>query len=242
MRGGPKPALLQNRVNYEVMGANVWRHASSLDTMGSRAQRYYISPARVSKRFLFLSTQPPKLTSLAQRVDLADRKTTNNDSYPFPILGKKPDISNGYAFVTQPFARTTDVSGMTGVVHLITNKRDLDVGLVLYQILPDGKIMQLSYYTGRASYAADMAHRHLLTPGKEIAIAFDRASVFSRRVVKGSRLLLTVNVNKNPFAEINYGTGKDVSTEDIHDAKIPLRVQWLTSTYINLQCCPEPPR
>jgi len=47
--------------------------------------------------------------------------------------------------------------------------------------------------------------------------------------------LLTVNVNKNAFAEINYGTGKDVSTESINDAGPPLQVDWLTSSYIRLR-------
>src|SRR5262249_18373350 len=30
LKGGPKPALLADRVNYELMGANEWRHAPSL--------------------------------------------------------------------------------------------------------------------------------------------------------------------------------------------------------------------
>src|SRR5215469_7050924 len=34
LRGGPKPAILEDRVNYEVMGADVWRHAPSIDDMG----------------------------------------------------------------------------------------------------------------------------------------------------------------------------------------------------------------
>jgi hypothetical protein len=54
-------------------------------------------------------------------------------------------------------------------------------------------------------------------------------------VATGSRLLLTVNVNKNPFAEINYGTGNDVSSESIKDAGTPLKVDWLTTSYIRLR-------
>lgn len=55
---------------------------------------------------------------------------------------------------------------------------------------------------------------------------------------KGSRLLLTVNVNKNAFAEIDYGTGKDVASESIKDAGVPLEVQWLTSSSIGLRLRP----
>ena len=80
-----------------------------------------------------------------------------------------------------------------------------------------------------------MSARHLLTPGKEATVPFPQDYLFSRWVSKGSRLLLTVNVNKNAFAEINYGTGRDVGTEDIHDAGTPLKVDWLTSSYIRLR-------
>ncbi len=45
-------------------------------------------------------------------------------------------------------------------------------------------------------------------------------------------------MNKNAFAEINYGTGRDVSGEDIHDASVPLVVRWLTSSYIDVRESP----
>ena len=50
----------------------------------------------------------------------------------------------------------------------------------------------------------------------------------------GSRLLVTVNVNKNAYAQINYGTGKDVSDEDITDAKVPLRIKWQNDSYVRI--------
>jgi uncharacterized protein len=43
--------------------------------------------------------------------------------------------------------------------------------------------------------------------------------MISKRLSKGSRLLLTLNVNKHGFSQINYGTGKDVSDESITDAE-----------------------
>ena len=235
MRGKPRPALVSDRVNTEVMGENRWRHVGSLDAMG-RPERFYLTATRTSGSFYLLSrTAPKRVDALHQVVNLADRTTMTNDSYPYLILGKKPDLSNGYAFLTPPFARAEEVSGLDGVVHLRVNKRDLDVGLALYEMLPDGQLFQLTYYTERASYAADMSTRHLLTPGAEATIPFDQDYLFSRLVAKGSRLLLTVNVNQNAFAEINYGTGKDVSIEDVHDADTPMQVEWLTSSYIRLR-------
>jgi uncharacterized protein len=235
MRGKPKPLLVQDHVNYEVMGANVWKHAPSISAMGTPV-RLYLTNTRVSRRFYLLSTREPASTSLRESVDMADRIDWHNaDSYPSPIVDKKPDLSSGYAFVTQPFSSAVDASGFDGVIHTIINKRDMDIGLVLYEMLPNGRLMELSYYLGRASYARDMNVRELLTPGKEAVIPFDRSFLFSKRIEKGSRLLLTLDVNMNPFAQVNYGTGKDVSSEDIHDAKTPLEVQWLTSSYIRIR-------
>lgn len=79
-----------------------------------------------------------------------------------------------------------------------------------------------------------MSVRKLLTPGKVESIPFDRTRMVSRELSPGSRLLVTLNVNKGPFEQINYGTGKDVSDEDISDAKVPLKVRWGNDSYIRL--------
>jgi len=79
----------------------------------------------------------------------------------------------------------------------------------------------------RASFAKDMTTRHLLTPGKDEAIAFERTRLVSRTLRPGSRLLVVLNVNKNNFHELNYGTGRDVSEESIADARTPLKVEWI---------------
>jgi uncharacterized protein len=235
MRAKLRPALVRDRVNYEVMGENVWRHAPSLEAMG-KPQRLYLSTHKVSSRFYLLALEPQtQLGALHERVDLADRNTSNNDSYPSVILGKKPDLSTGYAFLTQPFTKSVEVSGFDASIHLRVNKRDLDVGLALYEMLPNGKLFELSYFTERASYARDMSRRHILTPGAETTVPFVQGYLFSRWVQKGSRLLLTVDVNMNPFAEINYGTGNDVSSESIHDDGKQMEVDWLTNSYVGVR-------
>jgi len=43
-----------------------------------------------------------------------------------------------------------------------------------------------------------------------------------------------ININKNPYAQINYGTGKDVSDESSKDAKIPLQINWYNDSYIKV--------
>lgn len=73
----------------------------------------------------------------------------------------------------------------------------------------------------------DRAHRRLLTPGKRERLEFESGRLTSRRFQAGSRLVMVLSVVKQPNAQINYGTGKDVSDETIADAKEPLTIRWL---------------
>jgi uncharacterized protein len=106
--------------------------------------------------------------------------------------------------------------------------------VVLYEVMPNGELFHLSYIVQRASYATDMSVRKLLTPGKLESIPFDKTRLVSKKIGKGSRLLITLNVNKHPFAQINYGTGKDVSDEDISDAKVPLQIKWHNTSFVRI--------
>ena len=154
---------------------------------------------------------------------------------PSPILGAKPDLSRGLVFVSAPLEKSMEIDGFfTGHLDAAINKRDMDVEAVLYQIMPGGALMHLSYFLGRASYSDDLVTRRLFVPGRVQTIAFDRSRLVSRYLEKGSRLMLVLDVVKSPFAEINYGTGADVSSENIRDAAVPLTVRWSANSYITL--------
>jgi predicted acyl esterase len=43
-KGSATPPLLTDRINYEVMGANEWRHAASLAAMAGDSLRFYLDP------------------------------------------------------------------------------------------------------------------------------------------------------------------------------------------------------
>ena len=45
---------------------------------------------------------------------------------------------------------------------------------------------------------------------------------------------MVINIIKEPFTEINYGTGKNVSEETIADAKEPLIIKWYNDSYIKI--------
>ncbi len=42
LKGAKRPALLKDRVNYQLMGSNEWRSAPSIEAMGQGALRFYL--------------------------------------------------------------------------------------------------------------------------------------------------------------------------------------------------------
>ena len=217
------------------MGANEWRHAPSLEKMSSETLTLYLTDTKAGDYYQLSRQKPSKPGFLEQTVDFADRKTSNNDYYPDLIVGKKPDLSNGFAFISEPFDEPLSINGtFLGEIKAIINKKDMDIGVVMYEVMPNGELFHLSYFIGRASYAKDMSVRKLLAPGKLESIPFDKTRMTSRQLSKGSRLLVTLNINKNAYAQINYGTGKDVSSEDVADAKVPLQIKWHNDSFIKI--------
>jgi putative CocE/NonD family hydrolase len=235
LRHGPKPALLQDRVNYEVMGANVWRHAPSLEGMSNATLTLYLTSVRQGERYRLDASRPATAGYLEQTVDFTDRKTVNNLYPNAAAIQDSLDTQGALAFVSEPFAQPLSVSGrITASIKAIIDKRDMDLTLAVYEITPAGKFVNLSYYLGRASYADDISVRKLLSPGRVVSIPVQRTPMVSRQLQQGSRLLVLLTVNKNPFAQINYGTGKDVSDESISDATSPLHVRWLNDSFLSV--------
>jgi putative CocE/NonD family hydrolase len=243
MRGAPRPPILSDRINYEVMGANRWKHAPSLERMASGRAVYYLTDRTDGRHHALSRKKPDKEGFLEETVDLADRKSsTNNYYYPAPVVVPEIDPGTGFAYVTEPFAEPAEVSGVfTGDLRVTINKKDFDVSVVLYEILPDGRLFHLSYFVGRASYAKDVTRRQLLTPGRIDSIPFERSRLVSRQLSRGSRLMVVVNVNKNSFAQVNEGTGKDVSDESAADAGEPLRVRWWSDSSVRIPISRERP-
>jgi predicted acyl esterase len=217
------------------MGANVWRHAPSLEGMSNATLTLYLTSVRQGERYRLDASRPATAGYLEQTVDFTDRKTVNNLYPNAAAIQDSLDTQGALAFVSEPFAQPLSVSGrITASIKAIIDKRDMDLTLAVYEITPAGKFVNLSYYLGRASYADDISVRKLLSPGRVVSIPVQRTPMVSRQLQQGSRLLVLLTVNKNPFAQINYGTGKDVSDESISDATSPLHVRWLNDSFLSV--------
>ncbi|RED23415.1 hypothetical protein BD847_2468 [Flavobacterium cutihirudinis] len=235
LKNGPKPAILKDKINYQVMGANEWRSAPSIEKMSNGFLKFYLSDAKAGKFYSLSSNKPLKKNYLYQEVDFANREISNNDYYPDPIIRKELDTTNGFVFISDPLKEPLLVNGsFLGEIKLSSNKKDLDVGVTLYEVMPDGSYFHLAYFIGRASYAKDITKRNLLKPNEIESFTFSNTHLVSKQLRKGSRLLITLNVNKNAFSELNYGTGKEVSEETIKDAKEPLKIKWYNDSFVKI--------
>jgi uncharacterized protein len=234
-KGAGKPDLLKDRINYQVMGANVWRHARSIEKMSNSVLTLYLDSERDGAFYRLAKSKPAVRDSLTRTVDYRDRTTVSANTYPVEIVTGDLGLGQGLAFISEPFDRPVSVNGLFSAnLRVRVNKKDLDLAVVLYEAMPDGKYFHLSYTVQRASYADDMSRRQLLTPNMIQTIRLENTLLVSRQLSKGSRLLVVVDVNRSPFAQVNHGTGKDVSDESIADAKEPLRIEWFNDSAIEI--------
>lgn len=233
-KGKPRPSILKDKVNYEVMGANVWRHAPTLDAMADQTLRLHLSPARAGGDHR-LARKPMGGATIRQKVDLADRGDADRVVPGGGVVDKEIDRESALVFVSDPFAQPFELGGLfSGRLDLVTNKKDLDFAVELYERTARGEYFQLSYFMARASFVKDRGRRHLLTPGRREPLAFKSGRLTSRKFQPGSRLVAVLRILKSPAAQINYGTGKDVSDETIADAREPLEIRWLGSSFLDI--------
>jgi hypothetical protein len=242
LKGGARPPILADKINYEVTGANVWNHAPSLKAMATDSARYYFSAehaehterAEGANHAYRLSTAATT-SAISLSVDLADRRDVDAQTPGGGVQDKGLDSANGLVFISEPLAKPTEMSGLfSGHLEFIANKSDFDFEVRLFELRADGDYFQLAPYWSRASYVQDLNPRNLLIAGKRQSLDFRSVRLMSRRLDAGSRVVAVLSIVKEPGREINYGTGKEVIDESIADAKTPLQINWFGSSYLDL--------
>tara|TARA_R110001606_G_scaffold358668_1_gene510335 strand:+ start:457 stop:2682 length:2226 start_codon:yes stop_codon:yes gene_type:complete len=234
LKGKEKPSILKDKVNFQVMGTNTWMHKPSLNAMTNDTLQFHLSSEKGND---FYALKPKSNSSeISMSVDFKDRKTINNsDYYPWPLERDQINIKDGLIFKSETLKEDVIINGsFSGNLEFSINKKDVDYSVILYQLTPEGNYFHLSYYIGRASYAKDREQRNLLIPNQKTQVSFNNSKIISKKLEKGSRIVVVVNINKNNNAQINYGTGKDINTESIKDAKIPLNITFTGNSSISL--------
>lgn len=228
LKDAPKPELLKDKVNFQVMGANTWNHGSSVEAMSNQTLRLFLDDEKM------INQKPDSESYLTQTVDFTDREDMNNYFHPSLIIDSL-DASNGTVYTSEPFQDDFIINGaFTGEIVASINKKDMDLSISFYEQLADGRYFFLSRYLGRASYAKDNTQRNLLTPENKEAIPLNASHIISKKINEGSRFVVVLNVNKHPFEIINYGSGKQPAFERINDAGEPLEIRWFNYSYIEI--------
>ena len=235
-KGAAIPPLLKAQVNYEVMGANEWRHAPTLEAMTKGSLKFYLDATVSGEGHRLTQHRNPKAAFILQTVNLADRKdaawTPSTD-----LISRSIATHNDVLFVSEPLAKPTEFNGLfSGRLDFTVNKMDVDLNIIFFERTAGGDYVRLfsPAYEFRASYARDRVHRHLLKAGERQELSFRSERMTSRLLQQGSRLVMVLGVNKRPDREINYGTGGDVSEESIDDGKVPVKIRWHNDSYIEI--------
>ena len=242
-RSGRKPLFLKDKVNFEVMGANEWKHVSSLKEMATDTLIFYLSNQKSSSHYLLNKTAGKSF--IQQSVDLADRSDSlklialiSGVSHA-QIIDTAINTANAVTFISEPITESVTISG-SFIASLQTqiNKKDMDIGIALFELMPDGQYFNLGVpFTRniqRASYANDRSKRELLQPGEKTSIPINKTFITCKKLETGSRLVVVLGINKSLDWQINYGSGKDVSDETIADAKEPLKIKWFEDSYLKI--------
>ena len=236
MKGGKAPEFLKKRVAYYLVGAEQWKYADSLDTISN------------TKRILYLNSTNGEANDVFQSGRLKEEKpgAAKPDQYTYDPLDVRPaelekeEIKNyitderpalnlfgdGVVYHSQAFTEATEISGFVKlVVWMSIDVPDTDFSVKLYEIMPDGKSIQLTGDAMRARYRDSATTGKLAKPGEINRYEFNGFTFFSRQVAQGSRLRLVLTSPNSIYLEKNYNSGGKVEEEsgkDAHTAHITL--------------------
>lgn len=229
-KGTPRPELLADRVNWQVMGADRWRHAPTLEAMATRNERLYLLPGEASHR---LADAPSADAVTVQRVDFTDRGDAGWTPSP-TVLNRELDPHAGLVFRSEPLPHDTELAGpFGGELDFVLNKADADIAIGIYEQTAAGDYLDLAWWLQRLSHAADRSHRQLLQPGARQRLRIADTRLLGRRLAAGSRLVVTVGVVKQPDQQLNLGSGRPPADETLADAGQPLEIGWFGSSYLD---------
>ena len=236
LQGAERPAQLSANVNYELAGANEWRHEDSLEALASKPLRFYLDGSSGTAPYALVTNKPLASMPLTTTLDLRDRTDVEWRPAPELVLNEL-EPREGALFVTEPFEEGVDVAGqLRGVLDFTINKYDVDLVARLYELRSNGEYVKLfePAYAFRASYARDRVRRRLLMAGVRQQLPFQSERMVGHRLQPGSRLVFTLGINKRADQQVNYGATHDVSEETIDDAGAPTRIRWHDGSYIEV--------
>lgn len=234
-----RPELIKDKVNFEIMGKNEWKHVESLEKMSNSTLTFHLVNENGNNKLTL--TQPKVKSIIKQTVDLKDR-TECRVYEQTDLNGIKKVIDSTFSpakhllvFESDPIVNPIVISGMiTANLKIKSNKKDMDIALQLIEKTENGNYFTLNSNLQRASFDKNNNQRKLLKPNSQQTVVMNQNYLTCKQLEKGSKIIIAIGINKDPNWQINYGTGKDVSTETIEDAKEPFIIEWSSDSSITI--------
>lgn len=228
LRDGEKPALLEDRVVYYVMGADRWRSAPSLDAVADTTRRLYLSSPSGPADGPFspgeLAPEPPERPDADRYVydprDTADVATLRQMEEGMTGPGAAWLDGPKLVYQSRPLEESVEVSGRMRLDAWIEmDVPDTDLAARVYEVRPTGRTIRLGETELRARHRLGVDTTALVEPGAVHRYRFDRFFWFSRRLEEGSRIRLVVAPLNTPAVQKNYNSGGDPMEESVEDAR-----------------------
>jgi putative CocE/NonD family hydrolase len=234
MKGGKRPAFLQDRFAYFVTGTNRWAYASDLEAATARSE------------VLSLSSLKTRADSVVQRGQLLKKAVAQeSDSYiydpglPAHNEGVEGEDSvsasyltddrsvtrlngDGLVYDTDVYAAGTEVAGRPTVrLSLSMDVPDTDIRVQLFEVRQDGTSVFLGHDWIRARYRQDARQARLVTPGMVEPYVFDQLPFIARTLSLGSRLRLVISpLGASIHQQRNRNSGGVVADETARDNRV----------------------
>lgn len=229
LKGGRRPAIVSDRVNYYVMGADEWRHAASLEDLSDHSLRLYLTSPDGPAHDVFHSgrlttalpvAQPPDtLVDDPLALEPADEllKPPGDD---YLVHSSEAYRSNRLVYTSDPLQAATTIAGaMDLLANISIDTPDADVGAEVDAVLPDGRTLVLGQDLVRARFRHGVAKAEPVQPGLIEPYRFDGFYFTVRELPQGTRLRLVLAPVNSPDLQKNYNSGGRIGYETAKDAR-----------------------
>jgi hypothetical protein len=224
---GPAPALLADQVNFFLLGANEWRHVSSLEAASSGQVTFYLSAPEGTPRDVFHSgvlgdrpaTEPPAVLVSdpheLPELEVAALAASEDLTSQFRAFQKRSIV-----FHSTPLPQDCDLVGhMRLQITCSADAPDFDLWAQVAMVLPDGSATRLGEDVRRARFRHDQFHAELVRTGEVMEIPFE-FNWMAQRLPAGARLRLVIAPLNRPDFQKNFNSGGRIGYEKIEDARV----------------------
>jgi putative CocE/NonD family hydrolase len=212
-----------------VSGAELWKHADSLEAIGANPTTYYLGAtsggagkgARAGRLTTARPASSPPDEWVYDPLDTRPGAEARGDGDDYVVRSGPVDLgSRGLVFATAPFSEPTEISGFPSVkLWLSLDVPDTDFRLTLEEVTREGKRILLTDTQLRGRYRESLREPKLIPAGVVLPFDFRQFRFMSRRLAAGSRVQLIVESPNAIGIQKNYNSGGAVVRETAKDAR-----------------------